>query len=844
MKPLFILGFLLTLSIGLNAQNTNGYCLNKGTRGNAWLQKVSIGNWSSNTGSNSGYFYQADSKLVLNADTSYTLQLEMGGYPRIQDSAYWRVWIDLNQDLDFEDDGEQVAQLKTVHKGVARGTISLPQALKAGDYVLRVTVSKSKFSAACSTDATILESEDYGFKINAAPPCPRPIAQQIRVQKIKFEQAVVRIKDANATRYNWHVLSENGKYSQYFWGISVDSLQLSALSNNTIYKVQVQTECEAGKSRWSDYAVFKTFGPGALCSAIDEASIVVDQPSNKYLRFNCTNPDVRTLEWRYRTVGESNWASVVQSKGPTSDGVEAFFPVSDTTCEIQVRNYCSNQFIFSEWSEVIYKETKSCVLPPQQDVFIAGSFSLYPDLKMNAYSNRHELKPFNITWQYRESGDSTWIGTLQLSGIETRIPNLAPVKKYDIKAILSCSGDSVAVVKQIEMPPSCEKINPYSIKIVYIQDSSALVVVTNEVNRNYEVRYRAVGDSVYVISPLTIKGIYGLKPDHEYELSVRVVCEDSIPDWSDPVFFANPVCLLPEHEEIALLKFHSLDSARFNADFLDFTGKDNFIYIWRYKIAKTKTWITPEINGGKEFVLTKMQAGTKYELQVSIICPNNLADSLSFTSSFTAQAGECTEKPPLSLIKVESYPNWPGASIRFLAPKGNKFQIRTRPEGSNVYRGYFQDLEDSYSYGFSLFPGINDFQFRLICPNGNVSPWSDIIKLRNYVNGAREAEPSELTFKTETTLLEASPQHQLRIAPNPSSGQLSILFPAEMEPQPEAKLEILSTAGQRIWSLKTSIAPAQTLPIDLSQQTPGLYILRIQAGQKVYTERIMIASNR
>ncbi len=832
MKPLFFLSFLSILTVGLNAQSASGYCLNKGTRGNVWLQKVSIGNWSYNSGGNSGYFYQADSKLSLNADTSYAIQLEMGGYPRIQDSAYWRVWIDFNRDLDFEDAGEQVFQSKTVHKGAAKGALKLPRLFEAEKYMMRIVVSKTRFSPACG-ESSVIEMEDYLAAINPTFRCNTPLAGNILIGKIGDNKATLSVKDLPALRYRWQIESLDGKFSKDTAQVESSPLVLEGLSETTKYKVRLKIECAGGESHWSDDVSFTTL-PKNLCPVLDKDKILVVQRAWNFAELKYPEVNNSTLEWQYRIKGTEPWIKHIYTAIQVPEGV---------IFEVQVRLYCLAQGIWTDWSESALVELNPCFFPEVKNVVVNTSFSFHPTLQSSIHFNNGTYDPFLFKWYYREKDAQEWIDTVKETSNSINIHNLIPGKTYELRIDIHCGQDSLSIYRTVQVTPLCQSIQASQLKVIEIYDTSAWIRVNLLEVRTLEFRYREQGAAQFAIAQLKKGILTGLKPNVTYEISARVVCEDSIPDWSASVFFTTTNCRLPRKGDLEVIQSYLPDSIRFEAQFLNFTGAENFNFNWRYRIANTSEWQNLELQEKKrEMLLKNLTRGTKYELQMSVNCPGNPLDSFALTTSFTAVADDCAPKPDTGLISLKYQDKTLDLLITFKVPKGYDYQIRTKPENSGPYTNYFTQFSDRYITLISLYPGINDFQFRLICPNGNVSPWSDVIKVRN-LKGFAEPEIPQLALSEAYQTLLNQGKSPLRIAPNPSSGQFSILFPAAMEPQPEAHLEVLNTAGQRIWSLKMAIDPAQTLPLDLSKQTPGLYILRIQAGQKVFTERIIIGTN-
>jgi Domain of unknown function DUF11/GEVED domain/Secretion system C-terminal sorting domain/CARDB len=156
--------------------NPNGYCVAKGELPwEEWISEVRVGT-----------NFQASSKSQYSDFTSKVFAVQNGTvislttqYSWLTYDAYYRVWIDLNNDGDFIDVGEQVLESivsapiagANVTK-TATGTINIPSGTPSANYRMRVAMKRGAFPSACEAIPRG-EVEDYTAAVSGGgtPTC-------------------------------------------------------------------------------------------------------------------------------------------------------------------------------------------------------------------------------------------------------------------------------------------------------------------------------------------------------------------------------------------------------------------------------------------------------------------------------------------------------------------------------------------------------------------------------------------------------------------------------------------------------------------------------------------------
>ena len=134
-----------------------------------WIAGVNLASMVNVSANNGGY---ADfTHLIANLPQASTqvIQLTPGFLnPLNPFNECWRIWIDFNQDGDFEDDGELVLFVSS--KKVIYRSFTIPATAKLGKTRMRVAMNFDAYPEPCGTSGNG-EVEDYSVNITAAPDC-------------------------------------------------------------------------------------------------------------------------------------------------------------------------------------------------------------------------------------------------------------------------------------------------------------------------------------------------------------------------------------------------------------------------------------------------------------------------------------------------------------------------------------------------------------------------------------------------------------------------------------------------------------------------------------------------
>ncbi len=243
------------------------YCESKGSNYSyEWISGVTIGSFTNNSGANA-YTDNTSQTITLNSGSTNSVSL-VPGFSSSTYNEYWKIWIDLNGDSDFDDSGELVFDAGSLSSSTVTGNLVVPN-VSAINTRLRVSMKYNGAQTACET-FSYGEVEDYTVNIisgagdTQAPSAPTGLSSS----------------DITETSFtlSWNASSDNVGvvgYDVYQGGSNLGSVtgtsaSITGLTAATTYTFYVRAKDAAGNvsSNSSSLDVTTSGGSGGGCTDI------------------------------------------------------------------------------------------------------------------------------------------------------------------------------------------------------------------------------------------------------------------------------------------------------------------------------------------------------------------------------------------------------------------------------------------------------------------------------------------------------------------------------------------------------------------------------------------------
>lgn len=259
MQALFASGgarvsLLTSNGCGGGTATTPSYCSANATNVSyEWIANVTLGSINNTTTANGGYGDFTNLSTNLTPGSSYSISLKPG-FASSTYTEYFKVYIDYNNDKDFDDAGENVYTSAGTTSTVT-ASFTVPSTATAAATRMRVIMKDGSISSPCGS-FTYGEVEDYTVNIVVASTCNAPTG--LSVGSIATTSATISwtavsgasnytVQIKPSTSSTWTSLSASG-----------NSLNVTGLTAGTTYNWQVRTNCSGGSSAYTTGSNFTT----------------------------------------------------------------------------------------------------------------------------------------------------------------------------------------------------------------------------------------------------------------------------------------------------------------------------------------------------------------------------------------------------------------------------------------------------------------------------------------------------------------------------------------------------------------------------------------------------------
>ncbi|WP_084180138.1 fibronectin type III domain-containing protein [Schleiferia thermophila] len=452
---------------------------------------------------NAGYSSYLNDTIIVNQGLTYTLSITTNFQ-----NQYFAIWIDTNNDGDFDDPGEFIWASNSPSTLTFSAQVTVPLSTPTGTFRFRIRgnyFSAIPSTASCST-FTYGETHDYTILVNPAPSCLPP--SNITVQNVSTNSVTLNWS-GNTSTYN--VEYGTGTFTPGT-GTIVNNVTppytVSGLSPNTTYKFNVQAVCTGGNSPWSSGPTVSTLCvPAALpytpsLAPWPPVCFAVNQGQQPWT-FNQSDSSARANFWSY---------------------------VSGTTFQMTTGavNVSANAWLRYKWSHQymsFYPDDRLIVMAK------ATTSSTWDTLKIHQGPTFNTPNSSSVSpGDYQE--EILLLDSAKFTGQIVEIRFLA----------ISGFGPDVFVKDIIvEQVPPCPF--PTGITVTNITDTSALVTWVASGGSSYNISWGAPGNvpgTTVATSNTTSYLITGLMPTTNYQVSVQNNCTNNnngLSTWSAPVSF-------------------------------------------------------------------------------------------------------------------------------------------------------------------------------------------------------------------------------------------------------------------------------------------------------------------
>lgn len=569
-----------------------GYCTpSPSSVDNSGITNVSYSSINNSTGTETNN-YGDYSAMVGDISQTTTVSVDITyetGYTYVTE-----IWIDWNNDLDFDDSGENVysGTSTSANPTTLNASFVVPANAPLGHHRMRIGGADSGPPTPCYT-GTYASYEDYTVNVIPPPSCLTPTT--INSTNVTATSADLSWTENNSAT-TWQI--EYGP-SGFSLGngnktiVTSNPFNLSGLNPVTEYDWYVRAICGVGDtSLWSVSATFTTACNVYAYPFFEDFENAGDLPT-------C---------WQQSSTNQEDWkfgSGSAAAYGPTSGmGGSGYYAWLDDSSPQSTASSLETPFIdlgaaanpgleFQMWSESHSSTDSQFLLHIEID---AGS----------GFSTLKTLDIENNNWELQRISLYNYIG--QTIKVRFKGEEVGTGYQKDIAI------DNISIDDNFE----CE--DPTNLVEVYKSDTSAVLLWDANPTPGiyYWVQWKEYGTSTwnnkFMSNNIGRHDISGLKPNTSYLWQVRSNC---MAGWSNPVWkhfkTLSAPCLVPTN-----IRTHwkFADQVQVKWD----TMPNSIHYRLRYREQGTSVWQTVIQTRNTEHWIVGLTANTTYEYQVKSTC--------------------------------------------------------------------------------------------------------------------------------------------------------------------------------------------------------------------------------
>ncbi len=392
-----------------------GYCTYNTTSSSYWIDdfyttggNLNISNLNSGYSTN-GYGDFTSQFINQSASLSFDFNLTLNS-----GTHGVNIWIDWNQDLDFDDTGEKVYASGSFATTTS-GTINIPAPTPTGNYRMRVTANYSSTDPSSCGSSTYTETEDYTLVVDSPPTCYWPDSLTATTTSTTSGNAVWTAPTSGTTPVGYEYVISTTNTTPSGSGISttLTNQSFTGLTPNTTYYVFVRSNCGGGDF---SYWINDSFYTGYCISESTSTSYWIDDFSTSGGTGNITNNNTGLSTNGY---GDFSTQSVSQNSGLSFDFSLA---LNSGTHGVNIWVDWNNDLDFDDAGELVF--ASSGYVSSTTGTITIPSTASAGDYRMRVVANYSNSNPTSCgTTTYTETEDYTitCLGPLPCTGVPSNI---------------------------------------------------------------------------------------------------------------------------------------------------------------------------------------------------------------------------------------------------------------------------------------------------------------------------------------------------------------------------------------------------------------------------------------